>query len=231
MTHTTPEAEYRNATTAARRRSLQTAVVVAYRDRIAALVRRRFPAELRDEAAQVAAIGLLVALEKYDPDRGVPFWPFAVPWVRSELELWVGHGVRWRPSTKGAMGRRVAVESLIHAAFDAERHDRASEGDSVEDLVGNAEVLRLVSAFLAELPAEDRDLLLCEKRDRDGGGIVMGNNARSRRYLSLVERATAFVRGSEDNDGVRPDHDRGTVSRHPGPARVAAAPEARRATR
>jgi RNA polymerase sigma factor (sigma-70 family) len=40
----------------------------------------------REELMQEGVVGLLRALERYDPERGVPFWAYAVWWVRQAMQ-------------------------------------------------------------------------------------------------------------------------------------------------
>ena len=40
----------------------------------------------RDELTQEGVVGLLRALERYEPDRGVPFWAYAAWWVRQAMQ-------------------------------------------------------------------------------------------------------------------------------------------------
>jgi RNA polymerase primary sigma factor len=47
---------------------------------------RRSTAVGRDELTQEGVVGLLRALERYDPDRGVPFWGYAAWWVRQAMQ-------------------------------------------------------------------------------------------------------------------------------------------------
>jgi RNA polymerase sigma factor (sigma-70 family) len=47
---------------------------------------RRSTAVGRDELTQEGVVGLLRALERYDPDRGVPFWGYAAWWVRQSMQ-------------------------------------------------------------------------------------------------------------------------------------------------
>ncbi|HXD64978.1 MAG TPA: sigma-70 family RNA polymerase sigma factor [Solirubrobacteraceae bacterium] len=46
----------------------------------------RAPAEPIDDLMQVASLGLLVAIDRYDPARGIPFTGFAVPTILGELK-------------------------------------------------------------------------------------------------------------------------------------------------
>jgi RNA polymerase primary sigma factor len=40
----------------------------------------------RIELMQEGVVGLLRALERFDPDAGVPFWGYAVWWVRQAMQ-------------------------------------------------------------------------------------------------------------------------------------------------
>jgi RNA polymerase primary sigma factor len=48
----------------------------------------------RVELLQEGVVGLLRALEKYDPERGTPFWAFAVWWVRQAMQQLVSELTR-----------------------------------------------------------------------------------------------------------------------------------------
>ncbi|HEY1515750.1 MAG TPA: sigma factor, partial [Solirubrobacteraceae bacterium] len=47
---------------------------------------RRSTAVGREELTQEGVVGLLRALDRYDPDRGVPFWGYAAWWVRQAMQ-------------------------------------------------------------------------------------------------------------------------------------------------
>lgn len=47
---------------------------------------RRSTAVSREELIQEGVVGLLRALERYDADRGVPFWGYAAWWVRQAMQ-------------------------------------------------------------------------------------------------------------------------------------------------
>jgi RNA polymerase sigma factor (sigma-70 family) len=40
----------------------------------------------REELTQEGVVGLLRALQRYEPERGVPFWAYAVWWVRQAMQ-------------------------------------------------------------------------------------------------------------------------------------------------
>jgi RNA polymerase sigma factor (sigma-70 family) len=48
----------------------------------------------RTELAQEGVVGLLTALERYDPNRGTPFWAYASWWVRQSMQQLVAQLTR-----------------------------------------------------------------------------------------------------------------------------------------
>ena len=71
-------------------------LVEAFLPSIAALARtyRSSPAVQRTELLQEGVVGLLRALERYEPDRGVPFWGYATWWVRQAMQQLVAELTR-----------------------------------------------------------------------------------------------------------------------------------------
>lgn len=59
-----------------------------------ARVYRESPRVERAELLQEGVVGLLRALERYDPDRGVPFWAYAAFWVRQAMQQLVAELTR-----------------------------------------------------------------------------------------------------------------------------------------
>jgi RNA polymerase sigma factor (sigma-70 family) len=59
-----------------------------------ARVYRSSPRIERVELLQEGVVGLLRALERYDPDRGVPFWGYAAWWVRHAMQQLVAELTR-----------------------------------------------------------------------------------------------------------------------------------------
>ena len=207
-----PEQIYRETTDKATRRRLQAAVVAEYRAKVSAFAARYVSADHRAEAEQVGLIGLLIALERYEPsllvdDRvAVFFWSFASRFVRDEIRAWLDTGVYWRksanrgPSPGGVAARAVAEIQRRAVSLDTPsgQDDDAlvdrlcDDSPSPEDVAAAAEVSASLDVFAASLtPAERRNLL------SENSQCV-----RSRHHLTLIERASAFVKGS-DGDGSR----------------------------
>ena len=210
--NTNPEQSYKTETNPTERRRIQAAVIEAHRPHVAALVRRLVPAEHREEGQQVGALGVLVALEKYDdgiagPDRGKKcFWGFAYLYVRDELQRWIDVGVNWRKTpNRGKSAARKANRQAASIHRQPARLDAPLPGDdggtlqdllqhvspTVEELFSVAETLALLLSFARTLSAKDRKILFSEN----------SQCMISRHYLSLVERATAFMQGSRDGHG------------------------------
>ena len=71
-------------------------LVEAFLPLIGAIARlyRESPRVARVELLQEGVVGLLRALERYDPDRGTPFWAYASWWVRQAMQQLVSELTR-----------------------------------------------------------------------------------------------------------------------------------------
>jgi RNA polymerase sigma factor (sigma-70 family) len=76
----------------------------------------------RAELMQEGVVGLLRALERYDPDRGVPFWGYAAWWVRQAMQQLVAELARPVVLSDHAL-RQLAELKEVHAAH-LRRHGR-----------------------------------------------------------------------------------------------------------
>jgi RNA polymerase sigma-B factor len=99
-----------------------------------------------DDLLQVASLGLLNAIDRFDPSRGIPFVGFAKPTILGELKryfrdrVWT---VRVPRSIHDLMGR---VEKATEA-LELELHRPPSIGELAEELgVESAEVLEAMEA-------------------------------------------------------------------------------------
>jgi RNA polymerase sigma factor (sigma-70 family) len=72
----------------AQKRGSREALVEAFLPSVGSVARiyRGSMAVDRSELMQAGVVGLLRALERYDLDRGTPFWPYASWWVRQSMQ-------------------------------------------------------------------------------------------------------------------------------------------------
>jgi RNA polymerase sigma-B factor len=80
------------------------------------LSRRYFSADERDDLEQVASLGLLKAIDRFDPSRGIAFTSFAVPTIVGELKRYfrdLGWSVRVPRSLKELAARVDSVSETL----------------------------------------------------------------------------------------------------------------------
>jgi RNA polymerase primary sigma factor len=110
----------------------------------AARVYRDSPQVERAELLQEGVVGLLRAIERYDPDRGVPFWGYATFWVRQAMQQLVAELTRPLVLSDRALRRlshlkdahRLALQESGREPGSAELAARAELSvEQVEDLL------------------------------------------------------------------------------------------------
>jgi len=84
--------------------------------RIAAMARhyRISPNVERVEVLQEGVAGLLRALERYDPDRGIPFWAYARWWVRQSMQRLVAELTRPSVLSDHALRQLSRIRDAYH---------------------------------------------------------------------------------------------------------------------
>jgi RNA polymerase sigma factor (sigma-70 family) len=113
---------------------------------------RRSTAVGRDELTQEGVVGLLRALERYDPDRGVPFWGYAAWWVRQAMQQLVSELSRPIVLSDRALRRLARIK-------DAQRR--------FEQTCRRAATSAELSAIVG-LPRSQVERLLCTERTARG---------------------------------------------------------------
>src|SRR5579875_205231 len=81
-----------------------------------ARVYRGSPTITRVELMQEGVVGLLRALERYDPERGVPFWGYAAWWVRQAMQQLIAELTRPMVLSDRAL-RQLARMKDFHRAY------------------------------------------------------------------------------------------------------------------
>jgi RNA polymerase sigma factor (sigma-70 family) len=94
----------------------------------------------RQELLQEGVVGLLRALERFDPDRGVPFWGYASWWVRQAMQQLVSELTRPVVLSDRALRHLARMRQAHHEALQRDgrepSHDELAErsGLTVEQL-------------------------------------------------------------------------------------------------
>jgi RNA polymerase sigma-B factor len=105
---------------------------------------RRYSATTRveiDDIRQAAALGLVKAVDRYDPARGTSFSSFAVPTITGEIRrfirdtAWAAHVTRDLQETAIAVGRAVETLSTELRRSPTTAEIAAATGRSPEDVI------------------------------------------------------------------------------------------------
>jgi RNA polymerase sigma factor (sigma-70 family) len=169
----TPDARSRGSDAAAERALISRAqqggprereeLVNAYQPMIASVAHayRRSRSVGRDELTQEGVVGLLRALERYDFDRGVPFWAYAAWWVRQAMQQVVSELSRPMVLSDRAF-RHLARIKEAQRRFEQARRREATTAE-LSTIVG--------------LPQSQVEKLLCTERTARGLDEPMGAKA------------------------------------------------------
>jgi RNA polymerase primary sigma factor len=141
-------------------------LIEAFIPLIAAVARmyRQAPGVERNELIQEGVVGLLRALERYDPDRGVPFWGYAAWWVRQAMQQLVAELARPVVLSDRAL-RQLARVKDVHRAQLRERGREPSLQELAEGT--SLSVEQLSDLVAADLPARG----LQESRPGEEGSL------------------------------------------------------------
>src|SRR6202012_3228606 len=113
-----------------------------------ARVYRSSPTITRTELMQEGVVGLLRALERFDPSRGVPFWGYASWWVRQAMQQLIAELTG--PLVLSDRGlRHLSQLKRAHGEYVAE-HGREPPGNELAASTG------LTHAQVGELLTVDR---------------------------------------------------------------------------
>jgi RNA polymerase sigma-B factor len=107
--------------------------------------------EQLDDLTQVGAVGLIKAVDRYDPSRGSSFTAYAVPTVVGEIRRHLRDSVRPVRMPRGA---GVAVR-----AVPLEEDTASSRDDSAEQRLEQGEERALIEAGLRTLPRRQRRIV------------------------------------------------------------------------
>lgn len=194
-----PEDAFKQTTDRTERRRLRACVVADYRSRVTSIVRSVLPREHWDEGLQVGLLGLLVALEKFDPSAGRDFWYCASTAVRDEIRAWRDRALNWRKDTnRGRSPTRVAARERAqqvsqHSSADARSAN--GEGLSIKEAYFDSQAPTPEDSYATEEARQRCATFVSTLNDEDRAALFSPKNPRHR---SLVQNARAFVLGSDD---------------------------------
>jgi hypothetical protein len=80
----------------------------------------------RHELTQEGIVGLLRALERFEPDRGVPFWAYAEWWVRQAMQQVVSEVSRPMVLSAAVGFRTLPADGLVRPGSSPAGSDKAS---------------------------------------------------------------------------------------------------------
>jgi RNA polymerase sigma factor (sigma-70 family) len=115
---------------------------------------RRSTAVDREELTQEGVVGLLRALERFEPERGVPFWAYAMWWVRQAMQQVVSELSRPMVLSDRALRQLARIKDAQHHFEQVHRHE-----PSPMELTSLVELPRwqIESLFRAERSARGLD--------------------------------------------------------------------------
>ena len=157
--------------------AIREALVVLHLGLVGRLVRRfRLRGAEADDLLQVGCIGLIGAIDRYDPDRGVPFAGYAVPSVLGEIRRYfrdkastirfprqvrVGGEASGGSAVREAGG--AAIARLLGGSAGSQNADQTEPGDGAETW-GSREWV-VVGTDAATLPVEETGYARSEDRE------------------------------------------------------------------
>ncbi|MEU2787999.1 SigB/SigF/SigG family RNA polymerase sigma factor [Streptomyces sp. NPDC007100] len=166
-------------------------------ERLARQFRNR--GETTEDLTQVAALGLVKAVDRYDPDRGSAFESFAVPTIVGEVKrhfrdhMWGLHVPRRVQELRNRV--RAATQELTHAPDDhrpAARDISRHTGMTLEEVLLGLEALESYSTLSldAELPGADDGYALVDTLGgpEPGFDLVVDREAVRTKLRMLPER-------------------------------------------
>lgn len=133
---------------------------------------RRYNASMND-LTQEAAIGLMKAAEKFDPDRGVRFSTYAIWWIKAQLQDYVMRN--WSMVRTGSTTAQKSLFFNLRRVEAKLRREAAARGESLESDGLRIAVAAELGVSLAEvammegrLAGSDASLNATQASDEDG---------------------------------------------------------------
>jgi RNA polymerase sigma factor (sigma-70 family) len=100
----------------------------------------------RRELMQEGVVGLLRALDRYDVERGTPFWPYAKSWVRQAMQRLVAQLAHPIVLSDRALREFARIRNAREQCRERDGHDPTSEEVALEAGIPGDRVRGLVAA-------------------------------------------------------------------------------------
>jgi RNA polymerase sigma factor (sigma-70 family) len=164
---------------------------------------------------QEGVVGLLRARERYDPERGTPFWAYATWWVRQSMQRLVAELDQPVVLSDRALRQLARVKDAQHAHLRAHGVDASTSQLAAATGFARAQVDHLVVAGRVPRAVEEPlggedvtaatigDLLADPLAEEDYDGVLTRMEAQELERLldDLTERERTVVRGRFGFDG------------------------------
>lgn len=110
----------------------------------------------RRELMQEGVVGLLRALDRYDFERGTPFWPYAKSWVRQAMQRLVAQLAHPIVLSDRALREFARIRVASEVCRRRYGHDPTSEEVALEASIPGARVRGLVAAHRSAYGLDER---------------------------------------------------------------------------
>jgi RNA polymerase primary sigma factor len=182
---------------------------------LVASVARRYrgtPTLNRDELLQEGVVGLLRALERYDPALGTPFWGYASWWVRQAMQQLVSEVARPVVLSDRASRQLARLKRAHSDHVQAHRREPTSAQLAAGSGMGTTQVQSLQAASMRPHGLDE------PKASEAGGGSSPGDLLADPRAEDAFERVSTRVAAGELRRmmGVLSDRERTVVRSHYG---------------
>ena len=162
---------------------------------------RRYNANMND-LTQEAAIGLMKAAEKFDPDRGVRFSTYAIWWIKAQLQDYVMRN--WSLVRTGSTTAQKSLFFNLRRVEAKLRREAAARGETLQADGLRVAVAAELGVSLAEvammagrLAGSDASLNATQASDEDGREWidVLEDDSAQAAEIVETERDAAALRG------------------------------------
>jgi RNA polymerase sigma factor (sigma-70 family) len=146
-------------------------LVDAYMPLIATVARlyRGSAVVTRDELMQDGVVGLLRALDRYDPALETPFWAYASWWVRQAMQQLVSQLARPVVLSDRAIRQLTRVRDARREHFQSHQNEATCDDLAAETSLRRSQVEHLIVAERTPRPLDE------PLRDDDGSGTTLGD--------------------------------------------------------